>query len=489
MNNIQKSIFGCVVPANSSSSDGSSAESMHCMAGFLDTLEVDITSCVEDGDALHSVFAESSMSSQGSDPSAEEATNHHAFPQERSAESSMSSQGSDLLAEILKILATPEYDDLANQVANIYAFSQKRPADSSSSIAGTSSQGSDSSLRKKIKRNDAGSSEAQQAQSKNADTAYFKRVCMRLDGRKLEINGKIIILGSKEIVFVKLLFEKINTYVPTDDLHVAIYGGELGDWNKDISQKRTRFYSLAYTLRKKLPEDCFKGKPSKGYMLSDFVMTSQNSGFSASSTLKLLTSKISAPNDSDSSEAFESEEDGGNLQKIQYDKKNYPLISDCYIDDYAQFIEDNKSTRRRYIKVRKSLGSVRIGEVYISFTKNKFMTDGGDVFLYPREIQALRFLALWYPNLVPYEQIYHNLSFGVVGNYGSDSEKPEIKKIYLMKLISNLQTRLKSGTDRIFISSNKGKGYSLVCHSKRQACPNESSVQDTLHSQSTDSSS
>ena len=308
MNNIQKSIFGCVVPANSSSSDGSSAENVHCMAGFLDTLEVDITSCVEDGDALHSVFAESSMSSQGSDPSAEEATNHHAFPQERSAESSMSSQGSDpsaeeatnhhafpqersaessmssqgsdpsaeeatnhhafpqersaessmssqgsdLLAEILKILATPEYDDLANQVANIYAFSQKSSAESS-----MNSQGSEPSVRKKIKRNDAESSEAQQAQRKNADTACSKRVCMKIDGRKLNINGRIISLGSKESVFMKLLFEKRNIYVPTDDLYVAVYGDEAGNWNKSsLERKKTFLFSIrksTYEASRRLP--------------------------------------------------------------------------------------------------------------------------------------------------------------------------------------------------------------------------------------------
>jgi hypothetical protein len=55
------------------------------------------------------------------------------IPQERPAESSTSSQGSDLLAEIFKILATSEYDDLANQVANIYAPSQERSAESSMS--------------------------------------------------------------------------------------------------------------------------------------------------------------------------------------------------------------------------------------------------------------------------------------------------------------------------------------------------------------------
>jgi hypothetical protein len=229
MDNIQKSIFECVIPAN-----GSSAEYMRCIADSVDMPEVEIASCMEDGDALHSVFAESSMSSQES----------------------------DLSAEIFKILGTPEYDDLANQVANIYAFPQERSAESSmsfqgsnpfaeqvtnilvfpqkrSAIAGTSSQGSDPPVqkkikrtnaesspavvctssqgsdplvRKKIKRNDDDSSEAQQAQSKNADRACSKRACMRLDGRKLEINGRIIRLGSKESVFVKLLFEKILGY-------------------------------------------------------------------------------------------------------------------------------------------------------------------------------------------------------------------------------------------------------------------------------------
>ena len=142
-----------------------------------------------------------------------------------------------------------------------------------------SSQDSDPPVRKKIKRNnDAESSETQQAQSKNADSACSKRACMKIDGGKLNINERIINFGPKEIAFVKLLFEKINTYVPTGDLYVALYGGKAGDWNKDISQKRKRLHSLSATLRKKLPKGCLEGKPSKGYMLSDFVdMTSQNS--------------------------------------------------------------------------------------------------------------------------------------------------------------------------------------------------------------------
>jgi lipid-binding SYLF domain-containing protein len=143
MDNIQKSIFECVIPAN-----GSFAEDMRCIADTVDTLEVEIApSCMEDGYALHSVFAESGMSSQGS----------------------------DLSAEIFKILGTPQYDDLANQVANIYAFSQERPAVACMSSQGsdlfaeqatntpiflqsrtaessTSSQGSDPPVRKKIKR-------------------------------------------------------------------------------------------------------------------------------------------------------------------------------------------------------------------------------------------------------------------------------------------------------------------------------------------------
>jgi hypothetical protein len=105
------------------------------MASSVDRCEGEFASCVEDGEALHSEFSESSTSFQGSDPP----------------------------------------------------------------------------VRKKIKRNnDAESSEAQQAQRKNADTACSKRVCMKIDGRKLNINGRIISLGSKESVFMKLLFEKRN---------------------------------------------------------------------------------------------------------------------------------------------------------------------------------------------------------------------------------------------------------------------------------------
>jgi hypothetical protein len=69
---------------------------------------------MKDGDALHSEFAESSMSSQGSNPFSEEAINIQVFPQERPAESSTSSQGSDLFAEIFKILATSLMLDSAN---------------------------------------------------------------------------------------------------------------------------------------------------------------------------------------------------------------------------------------------------------------------------------------------------------------------------------------------------------------------------------------
>jgi DNA-binding response OmpR family regulator len=396
----------------------------------------------------------------------------------------MSSQGSDLLAEILKILATPEYDDLANQVANIYAFSQKSSAESS-----MNSQGSEPSVRKKIKRNDAESSEAQQAQSKNVDTAYSKRACMKIDGRKLNINGRIISLGSKETVFVKLLFEKRNIYVPTDDLYVAVYGGKAGGWHKSSKKEKKRFYSLLVNLRKKLPKDCLEGKASKGYMLSDPAMISQGSGFVASSTLKLLPSNISAPNDSDFSEASESEEDGGNLQKIQYDREKYPLIGNCYTDDYSKFVKDIESIRRRYIKVGKSPGFVRIGEIYVSFRENKFTLDGDDVFLSPRETQVLRFLALWYPKIVSYEQIYYNLSFCVNEDYACSDESPEMKIRYTTRLVGYVKTRLRSVTDGIRVRSNRKKGYKLVCYSNRQACPNESSVQDTLHSQSTGSSS
>jgi DNA-binding response OmpR family regulator len=526
------------------------------------------------------------MTFQGSNPFAEEATNRHAFPQKRSAESSMTSQGSDPL------------------------------------------------VRKKIKRNDDDSSEAQQAQSKNADRACSKRACMRLDGRKLEINGRIISLGPKESVFLKLLFEKINTYVPTDDLYVAVYGGEAGGWYKDSKEEKKCIYSLLSNLRRKLPEDCLKGKTWIGYMLSASVMTSQDSdplaeeatnlddatlqptsavastssqGFPSAREeikctpaqnemvyssgigmnikkkeleidgesfifrcktflfLKLLfermntyvslddlyvaaygedkalstasmqghlyglfscirrkipedyiksnstmgymlynpnelvdvsyqgfsnaPKKVRGTDDADSSEAFESEEGGCNLQEIQHDSEDYPLIGVCYTDDYAQFIKDNESIRRRYIKVWRRVGFVRIGRIYVSFRENNVTLDGASISLDLKDVQALRLLALWYPKLVSYEQIYYNLPFCTKGYYGCSDENPRVRKNYLFGVMYHVQLKLRSVTDRICIRSYRGKGYKLVCHSNRQACPNESSVQDTLHSQSTDSSS
>ena len=52
MNDIQKPIFGCVVPANELSS-----ENMRYMASSVDTLELELefASYMENGDALHSV--------------------------------------------------------------------------------------------------------------------------------------------------------------------------------------------------------------------------------------------------------------------------------------------------------------------------------------------------------------------------------------------------------------------------------------------------
>jgi DNA-binding winged helix-turn-helix (wHTH) protein len=641
MNDIQKSIFGYVVPAN-----GSPAEDMRCIADSVDTLEVEIEpSCMEDGDALHSVFAESSMSSQGSDLLAEilgilatpqyddlanQVTNTPVFPQERSAESSMSFQGSNPFAEqATNIQVFPQErsaesstssqgsDPSAEEARNRHAFPQKRSSESS-----MSSQGSDPPVRKKIKCNDAGSSEPQQVQSKNADTAYSKTVCVNIDGKKLNINGRIIGLGSKETMLVKLLIEKINTYVPTDDLYVAVYGGKAGDWYKSSKKEKKRFYSLLDNLRKKLPEDSLKGGMRVGYMLSDSVMTSQDSnplaeeatnlddailqptsavastssqGFPSAReemkrtpvqnkmvyfsgigmniekneleidgesfifksqnfmVLKLLFERMNTyvslydlyvaaygedkacqrlqrkkqrpyelfyplhnripegytkgnltmgymlfnPNelvdvsyqgfsnalkrtkgtdDSDSSEVSESEEDGCNLQEVQYDRENYPLISDCYTDDYDQFVKDNKSIRRRYINVQRGVGFVRIGEIYVSFIENNVMIDGGSISLSPREIQSLRLLVLWYPDVVSYEQIYYNLSFCVNEDYACFDKNPEIRKHYLYVPMHHVQVKLRSATDSFRISSFKKKGYSLVCHPKRQACPNESSV-------------
>jgi hypothetical protein len=90
---------------------------------------------------------------------------------------------------------------------------------------------------------------------------------------------------------VKLLIEKINTYVPIDDLYVAAYGGEAGDWKKDSMKERQRIYSLLENLRRKLPKDWFEGKASKGYMLSDLSVrkkikrTNADTGFLGMSLL------------------------------------------------------------------------------------------------------------------------------------------------------------------------------------------------------------
>ena len=63
-------------------------------------------------------------------------------------------------------------------------------------------------------------------------------------------------------------------------------------------------------------------------------------------------------------------------RKFNMTKKTTPLIGDCYTDDYDQFVKDNKSTRRRYIKVRKSPGFIRIGGICVSFRENNVTIDG-----------------------------------------------------------------------------------------------------------------
>jgi hypothetical protein len=244
-------------------------------------------------------------------------------------------------------------------------------------------------------------------------------------------------------------------------------------------------YGLFSCIRKKISKDYIKGNSKMGYMLSNpnELVDVSYQGFSAA------PKRMEHTDDSDSSEASESEEDGDNLQKIQYDKKTSPLISDCYTDDYDQFVKDNKSIRRRYINVQRGVGFVRIGGIYVSFRENNVTLDGDSISLDIRSTQALRLLALWYPKLISYEQIYYNLPFGTKGDYACSDESLGVRKHYLYVLMSHVQTKLRSVTDRICISSFKKKGYKLVCHPKRQTCPNESSVQDTLHSQSTDFSS
>jgi hypothetical protein len=76
-----------------------------------------------------------------------------------------------------------------------------------------------------------------------------KMVCssgigMNIEKKELEINGKIIAFRYQAFKALKLLFEKINTHVPTDDLYVAVYEGKAGDWHKSSLQERKCFYFL-----------------------------------------------------------------------------------------------------------------------------------------------------------------------------------------------------------------------------------------------------
>jgi DNA-binding winged helix-turn-helix (wHTH) protein len=308
------------------------------------------------------------------------------------------------------------------------------------------------------------------------------KISINIEKKELEIDGKIIAFGDKAFKAVKLLFEGINTFVPTDDLYVAVYEGKAGDWKKDSMKEKNRFYLLFQHLRESNP-DYITGTSNMGYMLSnpnDLVDVSYQ-GFETS------PKKIKGTDDADSSEVSENEEDGGNLQKIQYDSENYPLIGDCYLDDYDQFIKDNESIRSRYLNVQKSPGFVRIGGIYISFTENKVIIGRRYVAFSPRDLQILRLLALWYPDAVSHEQIYYNLSFDTKGDYASRSTVPRMRRRYVVDIIGHVQEGLRSLTEGNYINFSKGIGYKLVCHSKRQTCPNESSVQDALHSQSTSS--
>jgi DNA-binding response OmpR family regulator len=311
---------------------------------------------------------------------------------------------------------------------------------------------------------------------------YSSGIGINIEKKELEIDGESFIFKSQKFMALKLLFERMNTYVSLYDLYVAAYGE---DKALSTASMQGHLYGLFSCIRKKISKDYIKGNSKMGYMLSNpnELVDVSYQGFSAA------PKRMEHTDDSDSSEVSENEEDDGNLQKMQYDKKNYPLIGDCYTDDYDQFVKDNKSTRRRYIKVRKSPGFIRIGGICVSFRENNVTIDGSSISCDLRSTQALRFLALWYPKLVSYEQIYYNLPFGTKGDYACSDGNPEMRKSYLFRVMYHVQTKLRSVTNRICISSFRKKGYKLVCHPKRQACPNESSVQDTLHSQSTDSSS
>jgi hypothetical protein len=71
-------------------------------------------------------------------------------------------------------------------------------------------------------------------------------------------------------------------------------------------------------------------------------MTSQGSGFAASSTLKLLPSKISAPNDADSSEAQQVQRKDADIVyssgiSMNIEKKEFEINGESFIFGYQTF--------------------------------------------------------------------------------------------------------------------------------------------------------
>jgi DNA-binding response OmpR family regulator len=94
-------------------------------------------------------------------------------------------------------------DPLAEEAANFQ---------STSVVASTSSQDFPSA-REEIKRTPA--------QNK---MVYSSGIGINIEKNELEIDGESFIFKSQKFMALKLLFERMNTYVLLDDLYVAVYG-------------------------------------------------------------------------------------------------------------------------------------------------------------------------------------------------------------------------------------------------------------------------
>jgi hypothetical protein len=75
---------------------------------------------------------------------------------------------------------------------------------------------------------------------------YSSGIGMNIEKNELEINGKKFVFGDKTFKALGLLFERINTYVPSEKLCVAVHEeGKDEDGNKIFSQAKCPIHPVS----------------------------------------------------------------------------------------------------------------------------------------------------------------------------------------------------------------------------------------------------